>query len=233
LTALITGGARGIGEACARALREDGMTVYIGYNESAPQARALERELGIRAVRADVRDTAAVEEMLLLTGGADVLVCNAGIAARGLLTDMTDDEWRDVLDTNIGGVIRCCRAAIPYMVRKKSGCIVAVSSVWGSAGASCEAVYAASKAAVAGLSKSLAKELGPSGIRVNCVAPGVVDTDMNAALSGSDMDELCRRTPLGRTGSPGDVASAVRFLASDAARFITGQIIGVDGGFPF
>jgi 3-oxoacyl-[acyl-carrier protein] reductase len=146
---------------------------------------------------------------------------------------MSEDEWRELLDVNIGGVVRCCRAAIPYMVRKKSGCIITISSVWGVIGASCEAVYSASKAAVIGLTKSLAKELGPSGIRVNCVAPGVIDTGMNSSLTDGDMAALRAATPLGATGSPRDVAELVRFLASGQARFITGQAIGVDGGFPY
>jgi 3-oxoacyl-[acyl-carrier protein] reductase len=229
----VTGGARGIGAACARALRGDGYDVVVNYNKSRAEAEALARELGRPAARADVRDTDAVERMFAETGGVDVLVCCAGIAKAGLLTDLSESEWLDIIDVNIGGTVRCCRAAIPYMTHQKSGCIIIVSSVWGVLGASCEAVYSASKAAVIGLTKSLAKELGPSGVRVNCVAPGVIDTAMNAGLTDAELAALRDATPLGAIGAPGDVAELVRFLASDGARFITGQIIGADGGFPY
>ncbi|MDR1217065.1 MAG: 3-oxoacyl-ACP reductase FabG [Oscillospiraceae bacterium] len=231
--ALITGGSRGIGAACAEALCEDGFDVIIGCNSGVREAGSLARRLGAGVLRADVRNTAEVERMFADAGGVDVLVCCAGIAGRGLITDMGEDIWQDILDVNIGGAIRCCRAAIPHMVREKSGCIITVSSVWGVVGASCEAVYSASKAAVIGLTRSLAKELGPSGVRVNCVAPGVIDTGMNASLTETDLAALRSATPLGVTGSPRDVAEVVRFLASGAARFITGQVIGADGGFPY
>jgi 3-oxoacyl-[acyl-carrier protein] reductase len=231
--ALVTGGSRGIGAACAEALREDGREVYIGYNGSRAAAEALADRIGARAVRADMRDTREVDAMFARVQGADILVCAAGVAATGLITDLTEEQWIGLLDVNIGGVVRCCRAAIPHMLRAKSGCIITMSSVWGVVGASCEAVYSASKAAVVGLTKSLAKELGPSGIRVNCVAPGVIDTGMNASLTDSEFSALRQATPLGRIGDPCEVAELVRFLASDAARFITGQVIGADGGFPY
>lgn len=230
-TALITGASRGIGAACARALASDGDRVVIQYLHSEKAAHALALELGGTAVRADVSDGAQVKLMLETAGPADILVCSAGVSLLKLFTDTTEKEWRALLDTNLGGVINCCQAAIPYMVHQKYGRILIISSVWGVTGASCEAVYSASKAALIGLTKSLAKELGPSGITVNCVAPGVIDTDMNADLTPKDRENLQERTPLGCIGQPEDVAALVKFLASDDARFITGQVIGVDGGF--
>jgi 3-oxoacyl-[acyl-carrier protein] reductase len=230
-TALITGASRGIGAACARALAADGCHVVINYRVSENEALLLAEALGGSAVGADVSDSQQIRQMFEAYPDIDVLVCNAGVSLFGLLTDGTDTDWQQVLDVNLGGVIRCCRAAIPGMVKKQAGRIILVSSVWGSAGASCEAVYSASKAALHGLTKALAKELGPSGITVNCVAPGVIDTDMNTALTRETTAELAASTPLGRLGKPEDVANLVRFLSSDAAAFITGQIIGVDGGF--
>ena len=230
-TALITGASRGIGAACARALAADGYHVVLNYLKSEEAARRLAAALGGTAVKADVSDGAQVTSMFDAVAPPDVLVCSAGEALLKLLTDTPEAEWSALLNVNLGGVIRCCRAAIPAMVRKKYGRIIIVSSVWGSVGASCEAVYAASKAALHGLVKSLAKELGPSGITVNAVAPGVIDTDMNAGLDAPSRAALLEATPLGRLGTPEEVAALVRFLASDVAGFITGQIIGVDGGF--
>ena len=182
-------------------------------------------------MRVDVTDSAAVARAFDDIVNVDALVCCAGVANDGLITDTTDEQWKRVFDVNVGGVINCCRAAIPGMVSKKSGRIITISSIWGICGASCEAVYAASKAAVIGLTKSLAKELAPSGILVNCVAPGVIDTDMLGALTSRDKAVLASETPLGRLGAPEDVAGTVRFLASDAASFITGQVISPNGGF--
>jgi 3-oxoacyl-[acyl-carrier protein] reductase len=230
-TALITGASRGIGAACARALALDGYHVVINYLRSEEAAQRLAAELGGKAVRADVSDGMQVKQMFETIVPPDVLVCNAGEALMKLLTDTTEQEWNALLSLNLGGVIRCCQASIPSMVRRKYGRIIVISSVWGAVGASCEAVYSASKAALHGLVKSLAKELGPSGITVNAVAPGVIDTEMNEALDAPARAALIDATPLGRFGTPEDVANLVRFLASDAAGFITGQIIGVDGGF--
>ena len=174
---------------------------------------------------------ALVEEAQREFGALDALVCNAGVAGvQALLTDLTDEQWRWTAGTNLDGVVYTMRAAIPGMVRRQKGSIVTISSMWGLTGGSCEAAYSAAKAGVIGLTRAMAKELGPSHIRVNCVAPGVIDTDMNAHLSSQDMQALAEETPLGRIGRPEDVAEGVFFLASAAADFITGQVLAVDGG---
>ena len=160
----------------------------------------------------------------------DILVCNAGVAHVGLLSDMTDGEWRRIFAVNVDGVFHCCRAVIPHFVHRKAGRIVTVSSMWGQVGASCEAAYSASKAAVIGLTRALAKELGPSGIAVNCVAPGVIDTDMNKNLTAQDLTALAEETPLGRIGTADQAAEAVWYLGGGQSGFITGQVLGVNGG---
>ena len=230
-TALVTGSSRGIGAAAARRLAADGWDVAVHYHRSEKAARALGRELYAPVFQADVSDPEQVRALFAGAGPVDLLVCNAGIAAYGLLTDTSEPAWRQVMAVNTDGVYRCCREAIPHMVQQKAGCIVVVSSVWGRYGASCEAAYSASKAALIGLTKALAKELGPSGIRVNCVCPGVIDTDMLAGFDFADRQDLISRTPLGRLGRPEDVAELIAFLASDRAGFITGQVIGCDGAF--
>lgn len=230
-TALVTGSSRGIGAAAARRLASAGWDVTVHYHMSEDSARSLAAELGARALRADISDPAQAEALIREAGPIDLLVCNAGIAQYGLFTDVSEKTWRDVLSVNTDGAYRCCRAAIPDMVRRKAGCIILVSSVWGIYGASCEAAYSASKAALIGLGKALAKELGPSGIRVNVVAPGVIDTDMLSQFDQADRQTLADQTPLGRIGRPEDVAELISFLASDQAGFITGQVIGCDGGF--
>lgn len=230
-TALVTGASGGIGSATARRLAADGWEVILHYHEHEAEAEVLAAELYARALCADVRDPAQVEAMFREAGHVDLLVCCAGVAEYGLFTDATEEIWRDVLGTNTDGVYRCCRAAIPDMVRRKSGCIILTSSVWGVHGASCEAPYSASKAALIGLTMALAKELGPSGIRVNAVAPGAILTNMLTQYDFVDLDSIADRTPLGRIGRPEDVAELIAFLASDRASFITGQTIGCDGGF--
>ena len=236
---LITGASRGIGAACARAFAAAGCRVAVHYHRSADRALALIDELTAMgadafAVQADVSDSSQVKRMIAAVeerfGSIGVLVNNAGVALVGLLTDVADDEWRRVTDTNLGGVFACCRAALPAMIRAHRGCIVNIASMWGEVGASCEAVYSASKAGVIGLTKALAKELGPSGIRVNAVSPGVIMTDMMAGFTEDDLNALREEIPLGSLGTPEDVAAAVLFLASDEARYITGQVLSVNGG---
>jgi 3-oxoacyl-[acyl-carrier protein] reductase len=229
--ALVTGGSRGIGAACAIKFREEGYSVTINYNKSEDTAKKLCDNYGISAVKFDVADSAAVNTAFDAISSPDVLVVNAGIALQKLFTDTTPDEWRRIFAVNVDGAYNVCRRAIPHMVHEKWGRIVIMSSMWGIRGASCEVAYSASKAALIGMTKALAKELGPSGITVNCIAPGVIDTDMNANLSPDVLSELADETPLCRLGEPRDVAELVSFLASDGAAFITGQVISADGGF--
>ncbi|MCL1827900.1 MAG: SDR family oxidoreductase [Oscillospiraceae bacterium] len=230
-TALITGAARGIGAASARALHRDGFEVIINYNRSEAAALTLARELNARAIRADVSEKDQVKAMFDEAGRIDILINNAGIAHYGLFTDSDETLRRQIFSVNVEGAMNCCAFALPGMIAQKQGIIINISSVWGIYGASCEAVYSASKSAVTGLTLSLAKELGPSGIRVNCVAPGAIDTGMTAGFSDADKANLAEKTPLCRLGTALDVAELVSFLAQDRAAFITGQIIGVDGGF--
>ena len=238
-TVLITGASRGIGAQCALAFAKAGCDVALNYCRSEEKALALIKEiqaLGVRAcaVQADVADSTRVKQMFDTVraelGAIDVLVNNAGIAHVGLLTDMTDDEWRRLIDTDLSGTFYCCREALPDMIRAHSGVIVNIASMWGEVGASCEAAYSAAKAGVIGLTKALAKEVGPSGVRVNAVSPGVVMTDMMAGFSEEDVAALKDETPLMQLGAPEDIAEAVLFLASEKARFITGQVLSVNGG---
>ena len=234
-TALITGGSRGIGAAIVRALSEKGWRVAFCYRSSDAAAQQLSAETGAIPIRCDVTDSAQVREMvrtaLRQLSHIDLLVNNAGVAWQGLLTDMTDDDWRTVLDTSLTAAFFTCRAVIPGMVSRRMGRIINISSIWGRVGASCEAAYSAAKAGLIGLTKALAKELGPSGITVNCLCPGVIQTDMLACYTAEDLAALADETPLCRLGTPEDVAAAVCWLANDAAGFITGQVIGGDGGF--
>lgn len=230
-TALVTGGARGIGAGICRALAADGWYVYINYSRSKSEAEALASELGGRAVCADLRDASAADAMLAEIGDVGLLVNNAGCAHYGLLQDMTDEEWRRLFSLNTDAMFRASRAVIPGMVRRKSGCILNLSSVWGMRGGSCETAYSATKGAVIAFTRSLACELGPSGIRVNAICPGVIDTAMLSNLSEEDKRALADETPLGRLGTPEDVGALAAFLASERASFITGQAIGCDGGF--
>ena len=229
--ALVTGGSRGIGAAICRALGRDGWQVYINYNESKDKAEALAEEIGGTAVWADVSDPRAVETMFDTVGDVELLVSNAGIAHPELVQNVSDEVWRRLFAVNADGAFHTIRAAVPGMVRRKSGNIIIITSVCGVWGSSCEAAYSATKGALISLTKSLFKELGPSGIRVNAIAPGVIDTDMTACFTAEEKAAMAADTPLGRIGTPEDVAELAAFLASDRASFITGQIIGCDGGF--
>lgn len=237
--ALITGGSRGIGAAAACLFARRGWGVAVGYEKSEAAAQTLVRELeglGVPAlsVRADVADAGQVREMvdsvLEKFCQLDILVCSAGISHVGLISQIAENEWRRLFAVNVDGVHHCCQAVLPHMLERKSGSIVTVSSMWGQVGASCEAAYSAAKGAVIAYTKALAKELGPSNIRVNCVAPGVIDTEMNAHLSQADLSALAEETPLGRIGTPAEAASAIAFLASDEASFLTGQVVAPNGG---
>ncbi|MBR2453014.1 MAG: 3-oxoacyl-ACP reductase FabG [Clostridia bacterium] len=239
-TVLITGGARGIGRAIAEKFADMGINVAINYNRSKDEAELLKKTLLEKGAKvelfcADVADTVAVSKMVedvnSTFGDIDVLVNNAGIALpQGVFTDVTEAGTKKVFDVDVFGLMNCTKAVIPQMVRKKSGKIINISSIWGVCGGSCEVVYSSAKAAVIGFTKALAKELGPSGINVNCIAPGLIDTDMNGHLSKEDIEDFCQDVPLGRIGKAEDVANAVWFLASGGADYITGQILNVDGG---
>ena len=231
---LIIGGSRGIGAEAVRQFAAAGHKVVFTYHRSETEADSLRLETGAMPVRCDVKYSdsvrIAVEKAVNLLGHIDVLICNAGIADYGLITDMTESRWDEVIATDLSGVFYCAKAVLPAMISRRSGCIITVGSMWGETGASCEAAYSAAKAGVIGFTKALAKEVGPSGIRVNCVSPGMIDTDMNAALDEEAVKAIADETPLCRNGSPSEVAKAMMFLASDDASFITGQVISVNGG---
>lgn len=234
-TALITGGARGIGSAIAMCLGSE-FNVIIAYKNSEEKAMLVVNQLdSAAAIRADVSSSEQVEQLIKQVnadfGRVDLLVNNAGIAQQKLFTDITEEDWDRMFNTNVKSMYLLSRAVLPQMISQKYGRIVNISSMWGEVGASCEVHYSASKAAVIGFTKALAKEVGLSGITVNCVSPGVILTDMNSSLSTADMDCLRADTPINRLGTPEDVAQMVAFLASDKASFITGQIIGVNGGY--
>lgn len=239
-TVLVTGASRGIGRETARLFGEKGWNVAVNYNKHKEEAERLCEEIRsyggtAEYFGADVSDAALVEKMvgqvLERFDTIDALVNNAGIAPiQGLFTDFSHGDVKRVFDTNVFGMMHCCRSVIPHMVHNKCGRIVNVSSVWGICGASCEAIYSSAKAAVIGFTKALAKELAPSGINVNCVAPGMIDTDMNSHLTQEDMDAFCDEVPLQRIGRAEEVAESIFFLATEGAAYITGQVLTIDGG---
>ena len=233
-TVFITGGSRGIGAECVKIFSENGYNVAFSYLNSEDKAAAISEKYGALSIKANVSVSceiaAAIEEATLKFGKIDVLINNAGISQSSLFTDITDEMWKQMLDTNLSGAFYAARAVLPQMISRKNGVILNVSSMWGQVGASCEVHYSAAKAGLIGMTKALAKEVGPSGIRVNCISPGVIDTDMNANLSTDDINTLKNETPLERIGNTTDIAEALLFLASDKASFITGQDIGINGG---
>lgn len=238
-TALITGASRGIGRETARLLAARGYAVAIHYHESQEQARELVREIRFSngtalAVRAEISNASEVSAMLEAVrqqlGGVEVLVNNAGISQEKMFQDLSEEEWDRMFQVHVKGAFLCTQAVLPDMLRLHQGSIVNVSSIWGMTGASCEVHYSAAKAALIGMTKALAKELGPSGIRVNCVAPGVIDTDMNRVHPAEVLQELAEETPLGALGRPEEVAAVIGFLASPEASFLTGQVLSPNGG---
>ena len=234
-TVLITGGSRGIGRAAVKLFSKNGYRVAFTYKSSEEEAKALARECGALAIKADSESESDIISTVSLVeselGGIDILINNAAVSSFSLLTDISLAEWRRVVDTSLTGAFLYSREALRSMIRKKWGRIVNVSSMWGLVGSSCEVHYSAAKAGLIGFTKALAKEVGPSGITVNAVAPGVIDTDMNSSLSDEELSALCDETPVSRIGSPEEVAKAIYFLAGDDSSFVTGEILNISGGF--
>jgi len=226
---VITGGSRGIGAAAVELFAAKGHRICFLYEKNHAAAQAVAEKTGATAICCDVADGQAVENAFAQIGDVDVLICNAGICYSGLMQDLQPQQWDRIFDVNVKGIYHCVNAAMPAFLRKHAGSIITVSSMWGQVGASCEAAYSATKGAVIALTKALAKELGPSGIRVNCVAPGVILTDMCANVDPQILAEMAQDSPAGRNGTPMDVAKAMEYLAD--AEFITGQILPVNGGY--
>ena len=226
---VITGGSRGIGAAAVELFAGRGDAVTFLYEKNHDAARAVAEKTGAHPICCDVADNATVEQAFRQIGDVDILICNAGIMHFAPMTMLQEEEWDRIFAVNVKGIYNCVGAAMPAFLRKHSGCIITVSSMWGQVGASCEAAYSATKGAIIALSKALAKELGPSGIRVNCVAPGVILTDMCAGLEPETLEGLAEEAPIGRNGTPEDVAKAMEYLAD--ASFVTGQVLPVNGGF--
>ena len=226
---VITGGSRGIGAAAVAAFSARGDRVYFLYEKEHDAAQAVAQATGAMPICCDVADTNAVRQAFAQIPDVDILICNAGIMWFGLLSDMKEDQWDRLFDVNVKGIYHCVGAAMPSFLRKHSGSIITVSSMWGQVGASCEAAYSATKGAVIALTKALAQELGPSGIRVNCVAPGVILTDMCAQVEAQILEQMAQETCVGRNGKPEDVAKAMVYLAE--ADFVTGHILSVNGGY--
>ena len=228
-TVVITGGSRGIGAAAVELFASRGHRVFFLYEKNHDAARVVAEKTGATPICCDVSDGQAVKTAFDQIGDVDILICNAGICQYGLMSMTSESQWDRIFDVNVKGIYHCVNAAMPAFLRKQSGCIITVSSMWGQVGASCEAAYSATKGAVIALTKALAKELGPSGIRVNCVAPGVILTDMCANVDPEILEEMAQESPIGRNGSPMDVAKAMEYLAE--ATFVTGQVLSVNGGY--
>ena len=229
MTTVITGGSRGIGAAAVERFAARGDRVFFLYEKEHEKAEQVARKTGAIPICCDVADAEAVKKAFSQIGEVDILVNNAGICYYGLMSGMTEEAWDRIFDVNVKGIFHCVNAAMPSFLRKHRGCVINVTSMWGRVGASCEAAYSASKGAVIALTKALAKELGPSGIRVNAVAPGVILTDMCAGVAPEILEEMAQEAPVGRNGSPMDVASAMEYLST--ADFVTGHILNVDGGY--
>lgn len=229
MTTVITGGSRGIGAAAVELFAARGDRVYFLYKKDHAAAKAVAEKTGAQAICCDVADGEAVRAVFSQIGDVDILVNNAGICYYGLMSQMSGEQWDRIFDVNVKGIFHCVNAAMPAFLKKQRGCVINVSSMWGRVGASCEAAYSATKGAVIALTKALAKELGPSGIRVNAVAPGVILTDMCANVDPEILEEMAEDAPVGRNGRPMDVARAMEYLAN--ADFVTGHILNVDGGY--
>lgn len=228
-TIVITGGSRGIGAAAVAQFSQLGHRVYFLYEKNHEAANAVAAATGAAAICCDVADTAAVQAAFRQIPEVDVLICNAGICHYGLMSQMPETDWDRIFAVNVKGIYNCVNAATPAFLQKQRGCVITVSSMWGQVGASCEAAYSATKGAVIALTKALAQELGPSGIRVNCIAPGVIRTDMCASVAEDVLESMAQDTPVGRNGTPQDVAQAMVYLAD--AEFVTGQVLPVNGGY--
>ena len=228
-TVVITGGSRGIGAAAVKRFASKGHTVFFLYEKNHDAARMVSETAGATPICCDVADSTAVEAAFRQIGDVDILICNAGICHTGLMSSMTETDWDRIFAVNVKGIYHCVNAAMPGFLKKQAGSIVTVSSMWGQVGASCEVAYSATKGAVIAMTKALAEELGPSGIRVNCVAPGVILIDMCAEVEPEILKEMANETPVGRNGTAEDVAEAMEYLAT--APFITGEVLSVSGGY--
>lgn len=228
--AVVTGGSGGIGSAICRALAENGYYVYVGYASSAEKAAILAAEIGGESLEIDVSDVKSIDAACEKMGAVNLLVNNAGISEIDLFTAISEEKSSNIININLVGAMELTRKLLPSMIREKSGCIINISSMWGEVGASCEVDYSASKAGIIGFTKALAKEVAPSGIRVNCISPGFIMTEMNSRFSDEDLELIREEIPLGIFGEPRHIADATVFLASEKAEYITGQIIGVNGG---
>ena len=226
---VITGGSRGIGAAAVELFAAEGHRVWFLYEKEHEAAKAVAEKTGATPICCDVADGQAVKAAFETIGDVDILICNAGICRYGLMSMMPEDDWDRIFAVNVKGIYHCVNAAMASFLKKQSGCVITVSSMWGRVGSSCEAAYSATKGAVIALTKALAKELGPSGIRVNCVAPGVIVTDMCANVDPEVLNEMAQEAPAGRNGTPMDVAKAMLYLSQ--AEFVTGHVLNVDGGY--